>query len=74
MMNCREVANNRYEYLDRELSTDEIRTVKEHLQCCHDCFELVAFESGVIKLVRRDCGSVKAPDHLRERIQQITRG
>lgn len=73
MSDCQEVTHNLYQYLDRELTQEEAREIQVHLNRCDSCFELERFESGVIKLVRRDCGSEKAPDHLRRKLAQVPR-
>lgn len=72
MKDCNEVSRELYEYLDRELMPDEVSRIDGHLKRCPSCYDLVQFESGVIKLVRRDCGSEKAPEHLKARIRSIT--
>ena len=71
MKNCRDVISELYPYLDRELTAGELIEVEEHLRRCPGCLELVRFEAGVLKLVKRDCGSEKAPDHLREKLLAI---
>ncbi len=73
MSDCNEVTERLYEYLDRELTTDEVCEVQAHLSRCPSCFELERFESGVIRLVRRRCGSERAPEHLRERLLTVPR-
>jgi mycothiol system anti-sigma-R factor len=71
MTDCRETVEQLYQYLDRELTPEEAREVQAHLSRCPSCYELERFESGVIKLVRRDCGSEKAPRRLRERLRSM---
>ena len=73
MSNCEEVTKELHEYLDRELSLEEAEQVDRHLQRCPSCYQLVMFESGVIKLVRRDCSTVSAPEHLKSRLRAIVR-
>lgn len=71
MKDCNEVARELHAYLDRELVPGEVAQVGEHLRRCPDCFELVRFESGVLKLIKRDCGAERAPDCLREKLVAI---
>ena len=71
VMDCREVAEELYLYLDRELAPDEVRQVARHLQRCPGCFELTSFESGVMKLIRRDCGAERAPEELKQRLSSL---
>lgn len=73
MSDCQDVGQHLYQYLDRELTPEEARDIEAHLDRCDPCFQLERFESGIIKLVRRDCGSEKAPDHLRKKLAQVTR-
>ncbi len=73
MSDCNEVTEQLYEYLDRELTMEEVCEVQAHLSRCPSCFELERFESGVIKLVRRECGSERAPESLRERLLTVPR-
>lgn len=71
MMDCSEVEVQLYAYLDRELDPREQVEVRLHLERCQNCFQLVQFESGVVKLVRRKCSDQAAPSHLREQIRAI---
>lgn len=71
MTDCRETTKQLYEYLDRELTPEEACEIQAHLSRCPGCFELERFESGIIKLVRRDCGSERAPAGLRERVARV---
>ncbi len=73
MTDCQETIRDLYQYLDRELTMEEACEVQAHLSRCPSCYELERFESGVIKLVRRDCSSEKAPAHLRERLLSVPR-
>ncbi len=66
-MNCSEVAVLLDQYVDRELSTEEIVEVQRHLEACPPCLSLFHFEAGVRRLVRHACNE-SAPDSLRERI------
>lgn len=72
-MDCRDVADRVYEYLGCGLSGEEIAELNSHLRGCGSCLELVRFESGVIKLVKRDCGSERAPAELHNRLLRIVR-
>ena len=66
-MNCTEVVNLLDQYVDRELSNEEVLEVQRHLDACPPCLSLFHFEASVRRLVRRACSEV-APASLRERI------
>jgi len=56
------------DYLDRELSPEEMRLVEEHLHVCEVCSREFAFEASVIEGVRRKLRSITAPPDLLARI------
>ena len=56
------------EYIDRELTSNEVATVQGHLDRCPPCLKLFRFEEGVRRLVRVHCTSDCAPTSLREEI------
>ncbi len=56
------------EYLDRELTGDEVETVQGHLDRCPPCVKLFRFEESVRRLVRVHCERDCAPTSLREQI------
>jgi len=66
-MNCREVLVRLDQYVDRELSPDEVREVQQHLDDCPPCQHMYRYEARVRRLVRHACSEL-APDSLRARI------
>ena len=66
-MNCTEVVTLLEQYVDRELSSEEVVEVQRHLDACPPCLGLFHFEANVRRLVRRACNE-SAPPSLRERI------
>jgi len=66
-MNCIEVVALLDQYVDRELSSEEVVEVQRHLDSCPPCLGLFHFEASVRRLVRHACNE-SAPDSLRERI------
>jgi len=56
------------DYLDRELSPDEMRLVEEHLRLCEVCTSEFVFEASVLTGVRRKLRSLSAPSDLLARI------
>jgi len=63
------MAQRLYQYLDRELSTEEIREVKQHLDACPPCLQYFRYEEHMRRLVRQACCE-SAPEYLRVRILQ----
>jgi len=68
MINCRDCVQALNSYIDRELSDDDIVTVREHLVTCGGCLHLYKFEESVRRLVRLRCQEQSAPEALRNRI------
>jgi anti-sigma factor (TIGR02949 family) len=56
------------DFLDRQLSADEMRLVEEHLHICAACTREFTFEASVLAGVRRKLRSIPAPPDLLERI------
>ena len=71
MTNCDEALRRLYQYIDRELSPDELAEVQRHLDACPPCRERFTFEADVLRLVRKCCRDVSAPSDLVERVRRI---
>lgn len=56
------------DYLDRELSPDEIASVEAHLEHCAVCAAEYRFESTVITQIRSKLKHLQAPPELLQRI------
>lgn len=48
MLNCKETLAHLDDYLDRELSPQEIKQVEWHLRICHHCSQKFAFEANFL--------------------------
>ena len=70
-VDCAEVLDQVYEYLNGELGDDSIERVKGHLDDCSHCLREFGIEDEVRKLVATSCACETAPDRLRKQI--ITR-
>ncbi|GAB2675454.1 mycothiol system anti-sigma-R factor [Thalassiella azotivora] len=69
---CREVLDRVYEYLDAEVTQDDLAKIKQHLDECGPCLAEYDIEDHLRALVRRSCHE-SAPETLRVRIlAQIT--
>lgn len=56
------------DFLDRQLSAEEMQRVEEHLHICEACTREFAFEASVLAGVRRKLRSIAAPAELLARI------
>lgn len=71
--NCSEVLYRIFEYLDGEMTPDDVHRVAEHLQECGPCLEEHDLDRAMKDVVRRSCAREEAPVELRLHVvQQIT--
>ena len=68
MINCGDCVQALNSYIDRELSDDDIVTVREHLVACGGCLHLYQFEESLRRLVRVRCQQQSAPEGLRVKV------
>ena len=61
---CDETFSRLNDYLDRELSPEEMRLVEEHLAVCAYCVLEFAYEANVLRGIRTKLRSIRAPDRL----------
>jgi anti-sigma factor RsiW len=57
---CEEAFRRLDDFLDRRLTPEETRLVEEHLKVCAACTREFAFESSVLKTVRRKLRQLEA--------------
>lgn len=68
-VDCSEVIEKVYYYLDEEELNDEARAqVRQHLDECAPCLRKYGLEQDLKALVARCCGGDIAPEGLRERL------
>jgi anti-sigma factor (TIGR02949 family) len=67
-MNCRECSDHLYEYLDRELTLDVEREIRQHLADCPPCGEHFDFEKLFLTFLRARCRAQGAPPELKRKI------
>ena len=58
------------DYLDRELTPDEIRLIEEHIDTCTECASHFKFEGQVVEGFREKLRRIALPPDLRERIHR----
>jgi anti-sigma factor (TIGR02949 family) len=61
---CQETFGRLNDYLDRELTPEEMRLVEEHLAVCAYCVLEFAFEANVLREVRTRLQAIQAPEGL----------
>ena len=65
---CEEVFTRLDDYLDRELSADELRMVREHLETCATCAREYRFEAGLLQGVKEKLKRLAVPEDLMAKI------
>lgn len=65
---CEEAFRRLDDFVDRELTAEEMRLVQEHLHTCALCAGEFAFERSVIDQVREKLRRLDVPEALMERI------
>src|SRR6266849_740043 len=70
-MNCRECVEHLYEFLDRELTPDVEREIREHLEDCPPCGEQFDFEELFLRFRRRALGSTPRSQESQKQLLEI---
>ncbi|MCW3099407.1 MAG: putative transrane anti-sigma factor [Chthonomonadaceae bacterium] len=65
---CKETIARLDDYLDRELSAEEIRRVERHLRICHACTRKFGFEKKLLAQMRARLARLETPPELWDRI------
>lgn len=68
---CEDVFRRLDDYLDRELSAEEMDRVTEHLETCAQCAQEQRFEARVIDTIKGKLRQLKAPDLLLKRVAKV---
>jgi anti-sigma factor (TIGR02949 family) len=63
-LSCEEMFQRLDDYIDRNLSADEIRQVQSHLEECLVCAGEYRFESTVVSAIRERLQRIAAPPDL----------
>jgi anti-sigma factor (TIGR02949 family) len=67
---CEEAFSRLDDYLDRELTEEEMQRVQAHMQVCAFCAAEFAFEADVLDGVRAKLRRISAPPDLLERVRR----
>ena len=65
---CREVLEEVYLFLDGERTAHDRHAIQQHLDDCTPCLRKYGIEREVKALVARCCGQEETPAHLRDRV------
>jgi anti-sigma factor (TIGR02949 family) len=69
-IDCNETFRRLDDYLDRELTPEEMRLVVEHLEVCAFCMLEFQFEARVLHEVRSKLRAIPVPAHLMDTIRR----
>ena len=72
-LTCEETFRRLDDYLDRELSPNELALVEQHLHTCAACAGEYAFEAAVLRTIRSKVQRLHAPPALRGAISRLIR-
>lgn len=70
-LDCEETFRRMQDYLDRELSPEEVRLVQEHLDGCGMCAEEYLFEASLLRRVGQCLQDTEVPDDLFARVSAV---
>ena len=68
-LTCAEVFQRIQDYLDRELTPEEMERVREHLELCAWCAREVRFEGTVLREIRGRLARIDAPPDLLRKVR-----
>jgi mycothiol system anti-sigma-R factor len=68
-IDCGQILNEVYLFLDLECSDDRRAAIQHHLDECSPCLQEYGIEQDVRTLVQRCCGADRAPGELRARLR-----
>jgi mycothiol system anti-sigma-R factor len=72
-LNCVETTARLHLYIDRELNSEEVAVVQQHLESCPNCECRFHFDLRIKRLIHERCTIERAPTHLREAVLQLAR-
>lgn len=69
-LDCEEVIELLFDYLDSEVSNELGSRIERHLKSCRDCFSRAEFEKHLRAKVR-ETAVAQAPERLQNRISEV---
>lgn len=67
-LSCQEAAARLDDFVDRELSPEELGEVETHLKVCAHCAPVFRFQEGVLQRLQETLGRIQAPEGLLEQV------
>lgn len=68
---CEEVFRRLGDFVDRELSEEEIARVEEHLEACAQCAHEYAFEMSFVSEIKGALRRIVVPGTLRSKVRRL---
>jgi len=68
---CEQVFRRLDDYVDRELTAEEIDRVEEHLATCAQCASEARFERGLVEGLKTKIRRIDVPASLLDRIETV---
>ena len=72
-MDCTEVVQQLWDYLDGELTDDKMTQVRAHLKACRGCFPHFDFEKAFLDAIARSKEEHVTPEELRRKVMAKVR-
>ena len=70
MLSCEQILQELWQYLDRDLTHEELASVKEHLDLCRSCFTRVEFEKCLREEMKKKTNHC-CPEQVKDRIKNL---
>ena len=67
-MDCQQVVQQLWDYLDGELTDEKMTEVRAHLKACKGCFPHFDFEEAFLEAVRKSRAEVSCPEEVRRKV------
>ena len=69
-LSCKDCVDRLGDFVDRELTAEEITAVEQHLEECFGCSREFRFEGAVLESIKVTLRRVQAPASLLEKIRR----
>ena len=69
-LSCNDCVDRLGDFVDRELSAEEITAVEQHLEECFGCSREFRFEGAMLESIKVTLRRVQAPPSLMDRIRK----